>query len=91
VTDRKRTAHISEVLRGESEDQPEDGPPPSEYLDQYSGRNVTAAGTFAIQADGGDIEAVSGATISSRAVADAVNGIADAFRENQAKLQAAGR
>lgn len=91
VTDRKRDAHISEVFRGKRENAQEDALPPSAYLDQYTDRSVTDGHTFAITPDGGDIEPVSGATISSRAVADAVNAIADAFRENQAKLQAAAR
>lgn len=58
---------------------------PSEYLDQYGGLNLRE-GPFQVTRDGGRIDAVSGATVSSRAVADAVSRIAAAFKKGRERL-----
>ena len=70
ATDRKAQKSLWAVLAGKA---PEDAFPPNAYLDAFTGR--PAAG-FSLDGDGdGQIQAVSGATISSKAVLDAVNTI----------------
>ncbi len=55
--------------------------PPSPFLDQYKGKQASNVETLGIAADGGAVDAVSGATISSRAVADAVQKAAKAVAQ----------
>jgi electron transport complex protein RnfG len=45
--------------------------------------------TFMVKKDGGTIDAITGATVSSRAVTDAVTAAMKAFRENEAAIRAA--
>lgn len=59
------------------------GLPPSPYLDQYTGEALNAPAPFSLTKSGGKIEAVSGATISSTAVMDAVNTVATAYAKHK--------
>lgn len=68
ITDRKIKKTIIDVIKGGAEMV---GLPPNGFLDQYDGRK--AAGTaWAVVKDGGDVDAKTGATITSRAVCGAV-------------------
>ena len=63
--------------------------PPCAYLDQYSiGQPPfrTADAPFRVKQDGGTVQAVAGATVSSRAVAHALSRIAGAFEANRGTL-----
>lgn len=89
VTDRSRTRYIWEAFSAA----PEKGLPPSEYLDQYGGKTASEVGakdfqvvTNKEQLGPSSVMAVSGATVSSRAVADAVNLICRAFKEHRGEL-----
>ena len=57
--------------------------PPNRYLDGYSGQKIPAEGqfTFAEKSAQGKIVPVSGATITSRAILNAVNKITDAWQQ----------
>lgn len=81
ATDRKRSAHISEVFTDSTKEEQENPLPPSEYLDQYTDKTTAQPDNFALKKNGGTIDAVSGATISSQAVADAVQSIARAYQK----------
>jgi electron transport complex protein RnfG len=76
VTDRKQQRSIWPSDTGEKKENPV---PPNNYLDQYNGLNALDRKKFQVKKDGGKIQAVTGATISSRAVADAQTTIAKAF------------
>jgi electron transport complex protein RnfG len=68
ITDRKISKTIVDIIKGGAE---LIGLPPNRFLDQYDGRK--ADGTeWAVVKDGGDIDAKTGATITSRAVCGAV-------------------
>ncbi len=64
--------------------------PPCPFLDRFAGRRLTAPDALRIRRDGGTIDGVTGATVSSRAVTDAVNAIAQAFAANRAQLTGSG-
>ena len=84
VTDRRRQKTISTVLANEKES----GLPPNRILDQFAGMNVAAAGApWKVKKDGGGFDAITGATITSRAVVDAVYTVTAAFAENCDKLR----
>jgi electron transport complex protein RnfG len=56
-------------------------------LDQFSGRKaVPGQPDWKVKKDGGEVDALTGATITSRAVTDAVYHIARTFAENQQQL-----
>jgi electron transport complex protein RnfG len=56
-------------------------------LDQYSGMKAEAGqAPWKVKKDGGQLDAVTGATITSRAVADAVFTIAETFSKNSTQL-----
>lgn len=78
VTDRKRERSLWDVLAGKEEDK---GPVPNEFLDKFEGKTVIYATTAKVTKDGGDVDAISGATVSSRALADAINLICAAYTE----------
>jgi len=85
VCDRKCEKNLSGVLSGEKET----GLPPNPILDQFSGMNAAnKSESWAIKKDGGSLDAVSGATITTRAVVDAVHQVAFTFSENREKLLA---
>lgn len=81
ATDRSRTVSFWDFLAGKSG--PDGGLPPSPYLDQYTGEALNAPAPFSLTKSGGKIEAVSGATISSTAVMDAVNTVATAYAKHK--------
>lgn len=58
------------------------GLPANPVLDSFHGKDVAGA-PWNVKKDGGEIESVTGATISSRAVTDAVNMIAEAYTKNR--------
>lgn len=60
--------------------------PPNPYLDQYEAYNMMEKQQFKLHDSDGEIDAVSGATITSNAIRKAVSQIAAAFRENREKI-----
>ncbi|OGV74455.1 MAG: hypothetical protein A3K19_05425 [Lentisphaerae bacterium RIFOXYB12_FULL_65_16] len=93
VTDRREVTSIWSVFSacGAQVDCGGSAPrvPPCTYLDQYSsGQRLfrTTDAPFRVKQDGGTVQAVAGATVSSRAVADALSRIAAAFGANQGTL-----
>ncbi len=52
-----------------------------EFIDQFSGKSLTVR-ELKVKKDGGDIDAITGATISSRAVCDAVNNGLELYNEH---------
>lgn len=89
VTDRTRTRYLWEAF---SKDLPA-GLAPSVYLDQFTGRAAAAlAGPdfrlvkSAAEVTDSSVLAISGATVSSRAVADAVQQICSAFNQHRQTL-----
>ena len=57
--------------------------PPNNYLDQFAGVNAADSGSWKISKDGGKFDYITGATVTSRAVTDAVDRIAAAFKSLQ--------
>jgi len=86
VTDRKRQRTLADVLGGAK---PGEGLPPNPVLDQFAGRDCARA-PWAVRKDGGDIDQVTGATVSTRAVTDAVSRLAQAFAAQREALLAGG-
>ncbi|NOY80348.1 MAG: FMN-binding protein [Kiritimatiellaeota bacterium] len=85
ATTRKRQKTLADILHPQpAASQPK--LPPCKYLDQYSGKKVRADKPFKVAKDGGDIAAVTGATISSRAVAEAVSAVAEEFARRQRQI-----
>jgi electron transport complex protein RnfG len=83
VCERKREKTISGIIKGVKET----GLPPNRILDQYSGMKAEAGQTpWAVQKDGGTCDAITGATITSRAVCGAVFKIAETFTANRSEL-----
>lgn len=78
ATDRKLTRSLWSLFAGDP-GAATVGLPPNGYLDRFAGQ---AAAGF----EAGRIDGISGATISSRAVGDAVQRVCDAFSRNQAAL-----
>jgi electron transport complex protein RnfG len=63
------------------------GVSPNVVLDQFAGKQAVAGqAPWLVKKDGGTLDAVTGATITSRAVADAVFTIAEAFSKNSNQL-----
>lgn len=63
------------------------GLPPNAILDQFSGMKANPGDKpWQVKKDGGKLDAVSGATITSRAVSSAVYAIARSFMENSEQL-----
>ncbi len=93
VTERKRKKTILNLF-----DEPETGLPPNPVLDQLNGLSGMAVdattgatwkhpeGAWKLRKDGGNLDAVTGATITSRAVVDAVHQIALTFAEHHEEL-----
>ncbi len=71
ATDRKAQKSLWDVLAGKAAD---DAFPPNAYLDSFAGRPATG---FSLGGDsqGQTVQAISGATISCKAVLDAVNAV----------------
>ena len=85
VTDRKRQKTLADVFGSAKAAV---GLPPSPVLDQFTDRECAAA-PWKVRKDGGDIDQITGATVSSRAVTDAANRVAQAFAAHRAELLAA--
>ena len=68
ITDRKIRKTIMDLINGAAEAV---GLPPNAYLDQYEGRKSEGT-AWAVVNDGGEVDAKTGATITSRAVCGAV-------------------
>ena len=76
VCERKRQKTISKIIKGVEET----GLPPNAILDQYSGMNVAPGDAeWKVKKDGGSCDAITGATITSRAICGAVYKIAATF------------
>ncbi len=83
VTDRVREKTIFDLFGKKKE---EKGLPPNRVLDSFNGL-VAAKGTpWKVKKDGGQIDFVTGATISSRAVTDAVYCVASALEANKTAI-----
>ncbi len=83
VTDRKREKTLSGILKGEKET----GLPPNGVLDQFDGMQAAVgAAPWKVRKDGGTLDAVTGATITSRAIAGAVFTIAETFSAQRGVL-----
>jgi electron transport complex protein RnfG len=83
ATDRKVRKSLWQLFSGGGGEETSRTLPPSSYLDQYQRGLSAADAPFKVRGDGGRIDAVSGATISSRAVADAVSVVCQAFEKNR--------
>ena len=81
ATDRRQRKTIYDILGKSAREETENGLPPSPYLDQFNQYNLLHKTEYRISQDTGEIDAVSGATITSRAVAKAVTRAAIAFKE----------
>ncbi len=82
ITDRKIKKTIVDVIKGGDEIV---GLAPNSYLDQYDGK--TADGTeWAVVKDGGDVDAKTGATITSRAVCGAVYAVSQTAVDHREEL-----
>lgn len=83
VAERVREKTISGVIAGKKET----GLPPNRILDQFNGMKAVAGQTpWAVKKDGGELDAITGATITSRAVGGAVFAIAETFAQNKEQL-----
>ena len=83
VCGRTREKTLSGLIKGIKET----GLPPNKILDQFNGMKATVGEMpWAVKKDGGNLDAITGATITSRAVGGAVFAIAEAFAQNSAKL-----
>jgi len=84
VCERKRQKTLSGLVQGEKES----GLPSNAMLDQFEGMSAKpGAPVWRVKKDGGTLDAVTGATITSRAVSSAVFKIAETFASNQSELK----
>lgn len=79
VCERKESKTIFNLFDDKKKD---GGLPPNRYLDYYSGKKQPKDG-WAVAKDGGGAEYMTGATITSRAIADLANRAIRTFRANQ--------
>jgi len=96
VTDRQERKTLSEVFHGlfkKSANKPQNKLASNEFLDQFEKRPLpeekyfTVVGTKdEVQDPVGDVVAITGATVSSKAVADAVSRILATYHENKEKI-----
>ncbi len=85
VCGRTREKTLSGLLSGKKET----GLPPNRILDQFNGMKAEAGQTpWMVKKDGGNLDAITGATITSRAVGYAVFTIAETFVEQRDVLMA---
>jgi len=85
VCGRTREKTLSGLIKGIKET----GLPPNRILDQFNGMKATVGETpWAVKKDGGTLDAITGATITSRAVGGAVFAIAEAFANQRDALMA---
>ena len=64
------------------------GMPANKVLDSFAGISVSDV-PLTIVKDGGKIEFITGATVSSRAMTDLVDGVLKAYRDNRSKIEEA--
>jgi Na+-translocating ferredoxin:NAD+ oxidoreductase RnfG subunit len=69
---------VRDIPAGEVTGPPAGPPFPAAFMDQFTGRTVERA---RLKADGGDIDAITGATVTSRAVTNGVRAAAEALRD----------
>lgn len=81
ATDRKRTKTLADLLSGKKND----SLPPNPVLDSFRDKDCAAV-PWKFKKDGGEIDSITGATISSTAVLDAVNYAAQAFKNKKLEL-----
>ncbi|MFO7821940.1 MAG: RnfABCDGE type electron transport complex subunit G [Lentisphaeria bacterium] len=85
ATNRAKTAVITDFFSDNGNDTEKAKPPrdlaPNKYLNQYNSYNLLDKLRYRVKKDGGELDAVSGATISSRAVARAVSRAAAGFQK----------
>jgi len=86
ITDRVRPKTIFDIL-GMGEEVDESQLPPNATLDQFAGMTATSS-PWKVKKDGGSIDFVTGATVSSRAATDAFYKIASAYTLNKEKIAA---
>lgn len=85
VCGRTREKTLSGILSGKKES----GLPPNRILDQFNGMKATVGeNPWKVKKDGGTLDAITGATISSRAVGGAVFDIAETFAAQRQMLLA---
>jgi electron transport complex protein RnfG len=89
VTDRKRTVTIFDFFGG-GKSTDKNQTPPNSFLDQFNGRAAPSGGPWKVKKDGGDVSFITGATVSSRAVTDAVSRIAAACAEHKDEIMKKG-
>ena len=82
ITDRKMQKTIVDVIKGTEVE----GLIPNNWLDQYDGRRA-GGGRWMVKKDGGDVDAKTGATITSRAVCGAVYAISKTAVDNLESLR----
>jgi electron transport complex protein RnfG len=85
VTDRQQRVSIFELMKGGAKQTDASAVPPNSFLDQFEKKDFAFTGEveFAIP---GNVEPISGATISSRAVTAAIGKAAAAFAANKAAI-----
>lgn len=87
LTDRRREKTIFNLFAPEAT-----GLPPNRILDQFNGHKVGDGDSWktpwAVKKDGGDVDFVTGATVTSRAITDAVYRIMDTFAKNKDAITA---
>ena len=67
------------------------GLPPNPKLDQFNGKTVPANADWKVRRDGGDFDFVTGATITSRAVVNAVSEAGKTLAANKAEFLKGGK
>ncbi|MFA4944492.1 MAG: RnfABCDGE type electron transport complex subunit G [Lentisphaeria bacterium] len=84
VLERTASRTLADVLRRTP---PPAGLPANRYLDQFTGQTLaTTPDAWRVRQDDGTLDAVSGATVSSRAAADAVQALARILAQHQDTL-----
>lgn len=83
VTDRKREKTIYDLF---SDKKAAAGLPPNKILDGFEGKTAVPGKPWKVKKDGGQFDFVTGATITSRAVTDAVYTVASTYTANIAKF-----
>ncbi len=63
-----------------------DGIAPNSFLDQFNGKSAVEGTSWKIQKDGGEIEYITGATISCRAITGLMDDITQCYRVNREEI-----
>ncbi|MDT8389775.1 MAG: RnfABCDGE type electron transport complex subunit G [Lentisphaeria bacterium] len=85
VTDRQRRVSVFELMKGGTNQGDADAVPPNGFLDQYERESFAFDGDVECSI-GGTVTPISGATISSKAVNDAIKKVAAVFAANKADI-----